>query len=271
MLSEVHNTIAQLLYVQGKIEPLEVDVSFDPPTREYINSRITPTVNFFLHDLEENTELRQAGLESRRFEREGRQFGSTSQPPRRFDLHYMVSAITSNVADEHELLWRVTTTLMRNRIIPDQFLPQSVLDLGIQVQGRVSQPDDGPRPQELWSTLETTPRPALLYVMTVPVNMDLETEAPLVLTRSVKYTEIDGGIYQRYFHIGGRVLDKLGGPIPGASVTYGARESLETDSLGRFVIPKVLEGEIELEVTLEGKKPQRVKLNVPSENYNITL
>jgi hypothetical protein len=271
MLSEVHHTIQQLLYTLGRIEPLEVDISFDPPTREYVNSRIAPTVNFFLHDLEENTELRQAGLESRRFEREGRQFGSTNQPPRRFDLHYMVSAITSNVADEHELLWRVTTTLMRNRIVPENLLPQSVVDLGVQVQGRVSQPDDGPRPQELWSSLDTTPRPALLYVLTVPVSMDLETEAPLVLTRSVKYTEIDGGIYQRYFHIGGRVLDKLGAPIPGVSVTYGAREGLETDSLGRFVVPKVTEGEIELEVVVADKKPQRVKLTVPSEHYDITM
>jgi hypothetical protein len=146
-----------------------------------------------------------------------------------------------------------------------------VLDLGVQVQGRVSQPDDGPRPQDLWSSLETTPRPSLLYVLTMPINMDLETEAPLVLTRSVKYTEKDGGVYQRYFHIGGRVLEKSGEPMPGARVTYGARTPLETDVLGRFVVPKVPEGEIELEVMIKDKKPQRVKLNVPGETYDITL
>ena len=100
MLAELHTSLQQLLYDYGRIPALDVDVRFEPPRREWVASLTRPTLDFFLFDVQENTELRHTNLQATR--------GATSTtyrvPPRRFDLRYMVSALTTIVEDEHLLL-----------------------------------------------------------------------------------------------------------------------------------------------------------------------
>ncbi len=274
MLDTVHNTIKELLYAKGQIDPLEVEISFNPPTKDWVNSRVSPTLNFFLYDLEENTELRQADYDLFSSKNAKGVASSTRRvPPRRFDLHYMVSAISTVIDDEHLLLWRAMVTLLKNPSIPEQFLPENILKLELPVKGRVSQPDDGPRPMDLWSALETPPRPSLLYVLTVPVDLETGFESPLVLTRTARYRllEQESSAAEVAFHIGGVVKDRLGTPIPGASVNLIGRDPLLSDALGRFVMTHVPAGEAKLEVSMKGKKPKTVKLEVPSDSYDVTL
>ena len=274
MLDTIHNTIKELLYSKGQIDPSEVEIEFNPPTKEWVNSRVSPTLNFFLYDLEENTELRQADYDLISGKNAKGMASSTRRvPPRRFDLHYMVSAISTVIDDEHLLLWRAMVTLLKNPTIPEQFLPQNILKLELPVKGRVSQPDDGPRPMDLWSALETPPRPSLLYVLTVPVDLETGFESPLVLTRTARYRllEQESAAAEVAFHIGGVVKDRLGTPIPGASVNLIGRDPLLSDALGRFVMTHVPAGEAKLEVSLEGKKPKTFKLEIPSDHYDVTL
>ena len=274
MLDTIHHTIKELLYSKGQIDPLEVEIEFNPPTKDWVNSRVSPTLNFFLYDLEENTELRQADYDLISGKNAKGMASSTRRvPPRRFDLHYMVSAISTVIDDEHLLLWRAMVTLLKNPTIPEQFLPETILKLELPVKGRVSQPDDGPRPMDLWSALETPPRPSLLYVLTVPVDLETGFESPLVLTRTARYRllEQESSASEVAFHIGGVVKDRLGTPIPGASVNLLGRDPLLTDALGRFVMTHVPAGEAKLEVNMDGKKPKTLKLEIPSDNYDVTL
>src|SRR5947208_13954480 len=103
MLLAIHNTLQRLIYERGRINPNEVGIQFEAPTRERIDKLTRPTVNLFLFDLQENTELRQSNYEVTR--NNGR--AERRLVPRRFDLRYMVSALTTSVEDEHQLLWRV--------------------------------------------------------------------------------------------------------------------------------------------------------------------
>ncbi len=272
MLDTVHNTIKELLYSKGHVDPLEVAIEFNPPTKDWVNARTMPTINFFLYDLEENTELRMSDYEMVS-SRDARGMGSATRrvPARRFDLHYMVSAISSVIDDEHSLLWRAMVTLLKNPDIPEELLPEAVKKLELPIKGRVSQPDDGPRPMDLWSTLESAPRPSLLYVMTVPVDLETGFESPLILTRSVRYQLVEQESADAVgYHIGGVVKDRLGSPIVGASVQLAGRDALRSDALGRFVLTHVLAGEAKLEVSLDGKK-RTVKLEIPSDNYDVIL
>lgn len=274
MLDTVHNTIKQMLYAKGQIDPNEVDIEFNPPTKEWVNSRTVPTLNFFLYDLEENTELRQSDYDKISSKNaKGISSSIRRVPARRFDLHYMVSAISSVIDDEHLLLWRAMVTLLKNPSIPEQFLPENILKLELPVKGRVSQPDDGPRPMDLWSALETPPRPSLLYVLTVPVDLETGFESPLVLTRTARYRllEQESSASEVAFHIGGVVKDRLGAPLAGAKVNLLGHDALLSDSLGRFVLTHVPAGEAKLEVSIDGKKPKVVKLEIPSDNYDVTL
>src|SRR5436309_12564833 len=118
MLLELHNTIQRLLYERGQINPREVDITFEAPTRERIDKLMRPTINVFLFDLHENAELRQNSFQNTR--NNGR--AERRLMPRRFDLRYIVSALTTAVEDEHQLLWRVLVTLIRHPQFPPELL-----------------------------------------------------------------------------------------------------------------------------------------------------
>ena len=66
--------------------------------------RVTkPTINLFLYDVRENHELRS---NQRSLVRNGA-VGSERQAPVRMDLTYLISAWTTDISDEHQLLGRV--------------------------------------------------------------------------------------------------------------------------------------------------------------------
>jgi hypothetical protein len=271
MLSDFNQTLRELIYARARIDPSDVDISFDAPTREWVGARIKPTVNLFLYDLEENTELRRNSMQTMPVRGTGLEArGVQRMPPRRFDLNYMVSAISTVTEDEHHLLWRVMSALLRNPTLPEEYVTESVKRLEVDLLGRVSQPDDGPRPVDLWNSLETSPRPSLLYVLTVPVDLETEITAPLVFTRTLQYQTTEGNLVETIHHIGGRVVDKLGTPQVGVDVRYGAVR-LTTDVNGRFVLVGVPEGTVKIEITVPGKKPRTATLEVPSDQYDVAI
>ena len=107
MLNAINQAFASLLRDRGLIDPLDVDVRFDVPSEEWVESLTRPTVNAFLFELHENTDKRDSApvttINGGRAERR--------MAPRRIDLMYMVSVVTADVEDENELLWRVLATL----------------------------------------------------------------------------------------------------------------------------------------------------------------
>jgi hypothetical protein len=186
MLHEVHSALQRLLYERGQISAREVDIQFERPTRERIDKLTRPTINLFLFDLQENTELRQNDFHTRSSNRRAERY----LPPRYFDLRYMVSILTSAIEDEHLLLWRVLTTLVRHPRFPPELLSEELRTPDHILTSRVSQEDDGERLSNVWNALGVPPRPALSYILTVPVDMDQIVEAPLVLSRTVRYTNM---------------------------------------------------------------------------------
>ena len=59
MLTTIHEALTALLRTRGGIDPLDVDVSFDMPSEERISTLALPTVDLFLFDVGENTEMRE--------------------------------------------------------------------------------------------------------------------------------------------------------------------------------------------------------------------
>ena len=60
MIADLDETIKQLLVKDMPIKNGEIDVKFDQPKREWSAKLTKPTVNFFLYDVRENADLRQA-------------------------------------------------------------------------------------------------------------------------------------------------------------------------------------------------------------------
>jgi hypothetical protein len=271
MLAELNASLQRLLRERGLIDADVVDIEFDPPLKPWANALVRPTLSLFLFDIQENTELRDTALSTTRAN--GR--GVHRLPPRRFDLRYMVSAITSVVADEHLLLWRALVTLMKYQTLPEELLRAPLLEPGVPITTKVSKPDDAPRPLDVWSALEAPPRPALIYVVTVPVDLGISIEAPLVLTRTARYTrttepEVPPDIGT---HIGGVVRDRTGAPVANATVALEGRARLgsATNEQGQFVLDSVPSGAVTLRVERPGSTPKLVKIAIPSESYEIVL
>jgi hypothetical protein len=271
MLAELNGSLRQLLRERGLIDAGDVDIEFDPPLKPWAGALVRPTLNLFLFDIQENTELRETGVTTTR----GNGRGVHRLPPRRFDLRYMVCALTSVVADEHLLLWRALITLMKYQTLPDELVPEPLRIDGLPITTKVSKPDDAPRALDVWSALDSPPRPSLVYVVTVPVDLGIAIEAPLVLTRTVRYTrsrepDIRPEITN---HIGGVVRDRKGAPVPGARVGVAgeARDGAPTNAAGEFVLSHVPSGAVRLRVEPPGKEPRLIEIEIPSESYEIVL
>jgi hypothetical protein len=262
MLLELHNTLQRLIYERGNISPHEVDITFEAPTHERIEKLIQPTINVFLFDLHENIDLRRSDFERTRSN--GRAERHT--PPRRFDLHYMVSALTTNVEDEHELIWRVLLTLIRHPQLPQEVLPEELQALEPPLSTQVSQSDEGQRLAGVWNALGVPPHPALSYVVTVPVEMNMVIEAPLVLTRTARYTRTHEDRPEISNQIGGVVRGVAGEPLANVRVALEGRvaSACETDEEGRFVLTNVSSGAVTLRVTRLDGMQRVVTVQVPS-------
>ena len=270
MLSTIHNAVEQLLHQQGQIEIDEVDIRFEAPTKDWIASLTRPTINLFLFDVQENTEKRETNVQTVRSNGKAER----RMPPRRFDLRYMVSALTTEIEDEHQLLWRVLTTLMRYQQLPQEVLPESLRSLEPPLTARIANKEEGSNFLDIWSALGTPPHPALGYIVTVPLDLDIAIQAPIVLTRTTRYrrTTRDEVTMETAIHIGGIVRSKEGQPLNGLNVKLdsSANNGSTTDDSGRYVL-RVPGGPVSLSVLQHGKIQKRVKLKVPSDSYDIVL
>lgn len=245
MLLELHTMLQRLLYERGQINPQEVEIRFEAPIQERIDRLLLPTINFFLFEVQENVELRQNAYQTVRAN--GR--GERRPPPRRFDLHYMVSALSSEIEDEHLLLWRVLTTLVRYPHLPDELLSESVRLLDIPLVTRLCESEESQRLLSIWNSLGAAPRPALAYIVTVPVDLALVIEAPLVLTRIARYQRLSPGeqAIETGRQVGGVVRNKQGAPLAGVRVSLAGRASESiTSAEGRFVLSNVPGGQVNL-------------------------
>jgi hypothetical protein len=267
MLPEMQDALRRLLYEHGRIPQSEVDIYFGVPTKNWAEGLMRPTINLFLFDIRENIDLRKTSFEAKRVD--GR--AQFHMPPRRIDLHYMVSALTSEIEDEHRLLWRVLQTLLHTPELPGDLLPDDMRRFDLPLVTRVVQPDDSPRTLEVWSALNMDPRSALHYVLTVPLDIELAIDAPLVLTRTLRYKR-DETSSEEHIQIGGIVRDAAGAPLAGITVAVdGSAVGALTNADGAFVLRSVSSGPVPLRVTLADGAERVVTFTVPADSYEIVL
>ena len=88
MISDLDETIRQILVKGGKLDPAEVEISFDIPNREWSGGISKPSVNCYLFDIRENRELRQYGVDTTTTTVGQNKF-ARQRPPLRFDLTYL--------------------------------------------------------------------------------------------------------------------------------------------------------------------------------------
>ncbi len=269
MLPELHEALRELIFQEGRIDRSEVDVAFEAPTKEYIDKLPHPTIDLYLVEMQENVELRQAQFNASRTNGHGQ----LRAMPKRMDLRYLVTALTTNVDDAHRLLWRAVGVLMRTPELPATLLPAD-LNLEAPIVARVAQADNGLKLLDIWSAVGTEPRPSFSYVVTVPVDLDLGFEAPLVLTTTLGYRSLtgDGGPESHTF-IRGVLRDTAGSTVNDATVALVGDASAWTRTTpeGVFVLRTPHSGKVKLQVTPVDGAPRTFDLEVPANSYDLRI
>lgn len=285
MLSDLDETLRQLLIQKGELNPAAVDISFDIPTRDWSTPVTRPTVNLYLYDIRENRELRETY-----WDQEVRADGAVelTRGPVRLDISYMLTCWTSQTADQHLLLWRVLETFFRHSPLPQDVLQGTLLKSHRPVRTQVAQPDGILRNvSDFWGALENQLRPAVSLVVTVELDLrDVQT-VPLVFARVAKLglaeltPESNGRERQLKqlssdwevgpVQLGGTVYDTSGRPVQDASVRLvgirdgrpvQVRPTALTDAAGRYTFGSVVPGDYTLVVEAPGRAPRQYALTV---------
>ena len=232
-------------------------VAFDRPSEQFSPS--LTTVNLFLFDIRENTELRakEPVVERRNGE------ALIRRPPMRVDCSYLVTAWAAGstgpklVLEEHELLGQAMQVLARYPTIPEKFLQGGLKDQGLPLPLTVGGTNKGEMkdPADFWSALGNKLRPSLIVTVTLELQTAEPETAPLVSTQALRLglraaasvSGLDKNSPEEFFRVGGRVTDNKGQPLAGATVT-AAGLSAVTDEEGRYALGGVPGGSLGLEV-----------------------
>jgi hypothetical protein len=82
------------------------------------------------------------------------------------DLHYLVSAWTGSIRDEHQLIGDVFTCLLGIQVMPVEHLP---VELDSRVQLAIASQESN-RAKDVWSTIGGTLKPSFELVVTTAVD-----------------------------------------------------------------------------------------------------
>jgi hypothetical protein len=246
----------------------------------------TTRLNIYLYEVRENMSFHRAEWD---VNGNPGQPAALSRPPAYLDCHYLISAwspsedseMTSPVQDEHELLAEALRILLRN---PDV----SAGALGITKGGDVFQgahiylsfaPPETPRVlNDFWSTMKLPWRPAILLVVTAPLDLFRdENLGPSVVTLVQRYVVLDSsGNPDEVIILGGWVLWSNNTPIPDANVqrllgtgaTQRVVEEVKTDAQGRFVFSGLRGNTHSLNAQVAGHADLPRTLNIATATIN---
>jgi Pvc16 N-terminal domain/Carboxypeptidase regulatory-like domain len=247
----------------------EADASFETPDRDYAPSQTT--LNLFLHEVSENRDLRdpepiltfEQGAYKRR------------PPPLRIDCRYLVTAWSTKsgaqrAAEEHQLLGQSLAWLSRFGTIPETYLRGALAGQPYPPPTLIAQVDGRHATSEFWSALGIAPRVAYRVVVTIALDLELETiVGPEVVARELRLGERPAGL-ESTFAIGGTVRDAsskaliVDATVRVEPLARGAR----TDALGRYRFDRLKAGRYTLVTSAEGFAVQSLAVEVPGRTPN---
>jgi hypothetical protein len=256
MINQLDETIRKLVLKRGNFDTDSVTVSFDQPTGDWAAGLTRPTVNFYLYDIRENTELRS---QEWIIERDDKGQVSKRLAPLRYDLSYLVTVWTQNqVEDEHAILWRVLGALAGAQILSVDMLEAGLKTQPYPVQTRTAQPSRAiENLPDLWGVMENQLRPSINYTVTLAMDRAVAFTSPWVISRRLD------------------ILDRTAAETT-RSTAYEVAETGQncvTDQFGRYHFGGLPAGDLQLRVQV-GDRQSLHGIPIPSENlqsYDIKI
>jgi hypothetical protein len=258
---------------------LGVNVSFVRPDDQFQPIQAGGTINLFLYDVRENVELRNNQPTTRLL---GNGRIEIEKPPRRFDCSYLVTAWPDTTTPpppdvrEHQILGKALSVFGGMSTIP----PGSL-------QGSLKMPEQDPivpltAPHtgllqsvgEFWSAMNNRIRASFTVTATISVPVFPRQGEDMVTSIFGGFDPGPGLFDETTLHVGGRVLNQIGGPISGADVAVlDPQRNAQTDAAGQFTFASLPPGDREFRVVAVGFQPlvQTVAAPGPAAGIEFTL
>jgi hypothetical protein len=278
MIRDLSETLKAIL--QDPSVPPELgaaDILFDRPSDPFTLTKTT--IDLFLYDVRENTELR-----SNEYVVERRNNQSIIHPaPLRLNCSYLVTAWPVGGAEvalqEHRLLTQALRALGQFPIIPAKYLQGSLVGQEPPLPMMALHPDALKNLSEFWTSVGNKLRASLTVTVTIGVPLLADVTDFMVTTQTTAVAPAEVGSPDTLLQVGGRVLDLAARGIAGALVDVldatlhetGLRDT--TDADGRFSFVRVPTGAQNLRVVAANFQEKTQQLVVPGrqEDYEITL
>lgn len=272
MLSDLDETIRQILIAELPITDGEIDIAFEQPKREWSARLSRPTLNLFLYDIRENVELRQYGYPQ---VSNGDNTVVRKRTPLRVDCLYMLTAWANEPSDEHRLLMNTMMTLFRLNPLPADRLIGRLQDQAFKIPAKLASHDKLTNVAEIWSALDNEIRPSVSYLVTLTVDPWIPFEDPMARTISLRTNRTDGedgsAPVSEAVAIAGTVM-RDNEPVAGVRLRVKDR-GLRTvsDRFGRFQLAGLTSGEHTLLVQPTTTTTIEHTITIPQDNYDIEL
>jgi len=278
MLNLVDQLIQTILDTGWTSPPVKPGFFFTIPDQTWrtkVLAGVGMRLNIYLYEVRENRNFRRAewdpiALPDRTV--------VLSQPPVYLDCHYLISAwsstedseMTNPVLDEHQTLSEALRVLLRNPdVVPGALgFTGGVVFQNAHVYLTVAPPEPPRVLNDFWSTMQLPWRPAVMLVVTAPLDLLLDSPpSPIVTTLIQRYALIGTSTVEQRIDIGGFVLKAAdGSPLPGATVTWtDESQAVTTDSQGRYIFTNLLPGVHSFIASAPGMTSINRNIDVPAD------
>jgi hypothetical protein len=274
MITDLDETIRQLLMKELPVKNGEIDIKFEQPKREWSARLSKPTVNLFLYDLRENNVLRQSQWEH---VREHNGTYTKKRSPMRVDCFYMLTTWASDPEDEHRLLTRSIMALYRFPILPEDRLVGMLRNPIYEIQARLAAHDRLTNPAEVWASLDNEMRPSVSYVVSLALDPWSEVTGPAVRSLTFHMGQAyspereqslqAGGDMAGLIYFGGTLRYKKDGqnPISGIQVAVkGTGIFTTSDAEGRYRLGWLPAGDYTLVIWPPTGNPIEKQVTLPA-------
>jgi hypothetical protein len=275
MINDLTQTLVKILdEAQSFTELHSALVTPQRPSDDVVTS---DTVNLFLYDIREHTELRSNERNITRVNG----LSSISQAPLRFACSYLVTVrCTGGSPGESELkeqriLAQALSILSGMSYIAKGTRAGELNNVDIPIPLMTAQPNLASHPTDFWNALGIKLRPAFVVTAVIPpFDTSQAKQSFNVRTAEYKVEPLGTKTEEKVFIIGGYVRDHLNTPIRNATISIDGRIIEEkTDLDGRFSIPSVTEGSHRIRADL-GNQSVELDITVPADKtktYDLTL
>jgi hypothetical protein len=239
VLDLIDTTLEAFFRATVPLSAQDVDVSFEPPERDWSAKLTRPTVNAYLWDIRRSTDRSRTGVEE--IQRDGRLARRLALP--RVELRYHVTAWTTDHGDERALLSGLLRAILSHGEIPATFVAAELRELAPLPIYLARSGDDRGDPS---ASLDGQIKPSLSMMLLATVDTDVYTPAgPPVEVFETRLRAIGDQPHDTFAvrRVAGEVAD----PDAVGSRVFSPRGSAIVNAAGRFVVVAEAGDEIVIE------------------------